>query len=82
MRNNLRPVVHRIDVPTLFFHGRGDGLVDPAGSIEAARRMSNARVVLVPDCGHWAQLEAGDAFRDEVQAFLPASCLRGRIDEN
>lgn len=80
MRNDLLPVVHRIAAPTLFFHGRDDRLVAPAGSVEAARRMPDARVVLVPDCGHWAQLEAGSRFRDELTAFLAEPGVRAHLD--
>lgn len=70
MRNNLLPVVGRITAPTLFFHGEDDPLVDPRGSVEASRRMPAARLVLVPECGHWAQLEVPDRFRSEVRRFL------------
>ncbi|MFW6600509.1 alpha/beta fold hydrolase [Propionibacteriaceae bacterium Y2011] len=70
MRNNLLPVVERITVPALFFHGADDPLVPPEGSREAARRMPDAELVLVPDCGHWAQLEAGERFRTELRRFL------------
>ena len=72
MRNNLLPVVHEIGAPTLFFHGRQDTLVSPSGSVDAARRMPDARLVLVDDCGHWAHLEASDRFRAELSAFLSA----------
>ena len=70
MRNNLLPVVHRITAPTLFFHGEDDPLVDPQGSLRASRRMPDARLVLVPECGHWAQIEARDQFLAEVRRFL------------
>lgn len=70
MRNNLLPRVHRIGAPTLFFHGAQDRLVSPEDSRAAAGRMPDARLVLVPDCGHWAQLEASDRFTAEVDAFL------------
>ena len=70
MRNNLLPVVHRITAPTLFFHGEDDPVVDPEGSLRASRRMPAARLVLVPECGHWAQLEARDRFLTEVRRFL------------
>jgi pimeloyl-ACP methyl ester carboxylesterase len=74
MRNNLLPQVHRIEVPTLFFHGADDQLVNPVGSIRAATElMPAARVVLVPDCGHWAQLEARDRFLFELRAFLAST---------
>lgn len=70
MRNDLSERVDAITVPTLFFHGEDDPLVDPNGSQRAAERMSDARLVLVPDCGHWAQLEAHDRFLAEVEPFL------------
>jgi len=70
MRNNLLPVVSRITVPTLFFHGQNDPIVDPAGSRQACERMPHAELVMVPDCGHWAQLEAGDRFFAELRRFL------------
>lgn len=77
MRNNLLPVVERIAAPTLFFHGRDDGLVDPRGSAEACRRMPHARLVLVPECGHWAQLEASRRFAIELQRFFDDLAGRG-----
>ena len=70
MRNNLLPVVHRITAPTLFFHGEDDPVVDPQGSLRASRLMPAARLVLVPECGHWAQLESRDRFLTEVRRFL------------
>ena len=75
MRNNLLPLVARITAPTLFFHGADDPVVDPAGSVAAAAAMPAARVVLVPDCGHWAQLEAPDRFLAETRAFLATEAL-------
>lgn len=70
MRNNLLPVVSRIAVPTLFFHGADDPIVPPAGSIKAFRQMPAAQLVLVAGCGHWAQLEAPEEFRAAVIRFL------------
>ncbi|MEY9214406.1 alpha/beta fold hydrolase [Thermobifida halotolerans] len=72
MRNNLLPVVDRITVPALFFHGESDPLVPPEGSRRAAALMPDARLVLVPECGHWAQLEAPGRFEAEVTEFLTA----------
>ncbi|NLT29745.1 MAG: alpha/beta hydrolase [Propionibacterium sp.] len=72
MRNNLLPQVHRISVPTLFFHGALDPLVNPRGSQVAVRLMPDAELVLVPDCGHWAQVEASERFETELRTFLAA----------
>ncbi|MCW5954726.1 MAG: alpha/beta hydrolase [Propionibacteriaceae bacterium] len=68
--NNLIPRVHEISAPTLLFHGADDPMVSPEGSRRAAELMPNARLVLAPDTGHWAQLEAHDLFTDEVRHFL------------
>jgi pimeloyl-ACP methyl ester carboxylesterase len=70
MRNNLLPLVGRITVPTLFVHGANDPVVSPETSRQAAERMSAARRVVVPDSGHWAQLEAPDRFLTELNHFL------------
>lgn len=70
MRNNLLGEVHRITVPTLFFHGAQDPIVSPRGSQVASRLMPDATLVLVPNCGHWAQLEASALFDAELRSFL------------
>lgn len=75
MRGDLSGIVDRITAPTLLFHGEQDRLVALAGSRRAADAMPRARLVAVPECGHWAQLEAADRFRDELVAFLDAHGL-------
>lgn len=70
MLNNLSGRVAAITVPSLFFHGEDDPLVDPEGSRRAANTMPNARLHLVPHCGHWAQLEAHENFLETVKIFL------------
>jgi len=54
----------------MFFHGDLDPLVPQEGSRRAASLMPNAHFVAVPDCGHWAQLEAHDRFLAELHTFL------------
>jgi pimeloyl-ACP methyl ester carboxylesterase len=72
MRNNLLPAVPAITAPTLLLHGVDDPLVDPRGSRAAAATMPSARLVLVPDCGHWLPVEKPDVFLTEIAAFLAA----------
>lgn len=72
MRNNLLPAVPSITAPTLLLHGVDDPLVDPAGSRAATAAMPSARLVLVPDCGHWLPVEKPEVFLAEVEAFLAA----------
>jgi len=70
--NDLSGRVHEIAVPTLIVHGEDDPVVSPDNSRRAAARMPNARLVLIPNCGHWAQLEAHDRFLAELEPFLSA----------
>jgi pimeloyl-ACP methyl ester carboxylesterase/phenylacetate-coenzyme A ligase PaaK-like adenylate-forming protein len=70
MRNNLLPLVGRITVPTLVVHGANDPVVSPETSRQAVERMPIARRVVIPNCGHWAQLEAPDRFLTELSHFL------------
>lgn len=43
MHNNLLPMVDRITIPVLFFHGEHDAQQPPETSRQAAERMPNAR---------------------------------------
>ncbi|MEH3039822.1 MAG: alpha/beta hydrolase [Sphingomonas paucimobilis] len=75
MRNDLSGRIGAIAVPTLFVHGADDAMVDPADSRRAASRMRQARLVIIPDCGHWAQVEAADRFMVELDRFLSENGL-------
>lgn len=70
MLNDVTERVHEITAATLLFHGENDPLVDPEGSRRAAARMPRARLVMAPECGHWAQLEAHELFLSEARALL------------
>jgi len=70
MRNDLSDRIHAITAPTLLLHGEDDPIVPPEGSRRAASRMPNARLIMVPDCGHWVQLEARDRVLPELLTFL------------
>lgn len=72
-RNNVLRLVERITVPTLFVHGANDAVVSPETSRQAAERMPAARRVVVPNCGHWAALEAPDRFLNELNHFITAA---------
>lgn len=70
MTNDLSGRVAGISAPTLFVHGEGDPIVPLAGSRRAAASMPRARLVVVPDVGHWVQLEDHDRVLAEVRDFL------------
>lgn len=70
MTNDLSGEVLGVAAPTLFLHGAEDPVVPLAGSRRAADAMPNARLVVVPDCRHWVQLEDHDRVLTELRSFL------------
>jgi pimeloyl-ACP methyl ester carboxylesterase len=67
---DLRPELSRIAAPTLVIAGEDDFITGPACARELAEGIRDARLVLVPGCGHMIHVEAPERFRDEVLAFL------------
>ncbi|WP_265109508.1 alpha/beta fold hydrolase [Halosolutus halophilus] len=58
-------------VPTALIHGKQDPLVPVEWSIRAARRIPDAEVDLIEDCGHWAPRERPQRFNDALLERLP-----------
>jgi pimeloyl-ACP methyl ester carboxylesterase len=56
-RLSLWRAVERLEVPALVLFGSHDRLVPPRLAVPAARAFRNARVVVLPRCGHIAQME-------------------------
>lgn len=60
----------RIHCPVLLVYGRKDVLVDPMGGYKIASHLPDARVAVLPDSGHVAQMEhpefVADAWRDLI----------------
>lgn len=59
-----------IRVPTLLLFGADDPLTPPRVGEYMQARIRNSRLVVIPDCGHLANLERPDAFNQAVLAFL------------
>jgi pimeloyl-ACP methyl ester carboxylesterase len=60
----------QVQAPTLLVYGLKDKLVDPRTSARAARTYPHARLVLLPDCGHVAQMEQPDEVARLVRQHL------------
>lgn len=60
-----------LSVPTLLVHGTDDPLVPVAWSRRAARRIPDAELKLITDCGHWTPRERPDRFNAVLRAWLP-----------
>jgi len=62
--------VDRIQHKTLIVWGRDDRVVPVDGGLFLARRMQDARLHVIPRCGHWAQLEHSTEFNRLTTSFL------------
>jgi 3-oxoadipate enol-lactonase len=62
--------LERIEAPVLLLGGDVDGVAPPDAQAETVARITDARYVQVPDCGHILPLEKPAVLRDEVVRFL------------
>ena len=62
----------RISAPTLLVYGLRDKLVDPRSAHRAARTIPGARLVVLPDTGHVAQMERPEVVAAAVRELLAA----------
>jgi proline iminopeptidase len=69
---DLRPELAQIAAPTLVIAGEEDFITGPLSSAELSEGIAGAETVLIPGCGHFIFVEAPEAFRDAVLAFLGA----------
>jgi pimeloyl-ACP methyl ester carboxylesterase len=59
-----------IGAPTLLINGEKDYVVQPAWVREASTRFKNAKLVMLPDCGHVPQLECAPQVIEELKKFI------------
>jgi pimeloyl-ACP methyl ester carboxylesterase len=69
-RSCYRDRLGELRMPTLLVHGERDRLVPVAAAREAAERIPNAELVILPGCRHWVQRDNPDAFLRALRAFL------------
>ncbi|WP_309649148.1 4,5:9,10-diseco-3-hydroxy-5,9,17-trioxoandrosta-1(10),2-diene-4-oate hydrolase [Nocardioides sp.] len=60
---------HRLRKHTLLTWGREDRVNPLDGAMVALKLISKASLHVFPNCGHWAQIEAADEFRDVATSF-------------
>ena len=59
-----------LPVPTLVVWGEEDRILSVEQARRFARRFPDVQLRILPDCGHWPQMEQADAFNQAVLAFL------------
>jgi pimeloyl-ACP methyl ester carboxylesterase len=66
-------MMHKVAAPTLLTWGRDDRVSPLDMALIPMRTIPNAELHVFPNCGHWAMIEAKEAFEDTVLAFLSRS---------
>ncbi|MDT0201602.1 4,5:9,10-diseco-3-hydroxy-5,9,17-trioxoandrosta-1(10),2-diene-4-oate hydrolase [Nocardioides sp. AE5] len=61
---------HRLRQHTLLTWGREDRVNPLDGAMVALKLIPKAQLHVFPNCGHWAQIEAADEFREVTVQFL------------
>jgi pimeloyl-ACP methyl ester carboxylesterase len=69
-RGDSRPLLSKIDVPTLIVHGVEDVLIPPAEAEGMRKAIRNAQLELMPVAGHLPNLERSDLFEWRLWQFL------------
>jgi len=62
--------VARIAQPTLLLVGEGDRMTPPKYAEYLAAQIPNAKLVVIPDAGHYAQIEQPQGLADALRAWL------------
>jgi pimeloyl-ACP methyl ester carboxylesterase len=68
--HDVRDVLAVIDVPTLLLYGDKDVRSPLSVAEEMHATIPGSRLVVIPDAGHMADIEAPDRFNAEVRTFL------------
>lgn len=64
------PRLAEITAPTLAIHGRDDRVVSYEQSLRLVSAVADSRLLLLNQCGHWAQIEHADEFNRVVREFI------------
>jgi 2-hydroxy-6-oxo-6-(2'-aminophenyl)hexa-2,4-dienoate hydrolase len=65
--------IRAVKVPALVVHGREDRGIPPEESLKFLRLLDNARLYVIPHCGHWAMIERTDDFVSIVTRAIDMS---------
>lgn len=70
LRVDVAPALPDVRAPTLVVWGADDPLLSPKLGTVFAAQIPDARLVILPDCGHIPMLESPDALHRELLGFL------------
>ena len=69
LSTDLRPLLDRIQIPTLVIYGELDRIVTPSQPLMTLARLPEARLEVYPDTGHCPSLERPDRFIESLRRF-------------
>jgi len=69
-RQVLLDQLHQLTMPVLVVWGANDKVLPVTHAYAAVRRLPNAELAVIPDCGHVGHVERPDAFLEAVLPFL------------
>jgi 4,5:9,10-diseco-3-hydroxy-5,9,17-trioxoandrosta-1(10),2-diene-4-oate hydrolase len=69
-QGDLKPHLHRVAAPTLLLWGREDAFIPLEWALITLRGIRDAQLHVIPDCGHWVQIDAKERFEAIVTRFL------------
>lgn len=72
-RVDLRPLLGRIECPTLVVCGALDLIGGPAQARQIAPRVPKSELLILPECGHMPALEQPQPYRDAVLNWCAAN---------
>lgn len=69
-RKDYLALLPHIDIPALVIGAELDMVIPPDNAVETARGLPDARLVIIPQAGHMANMEAPAAFNAALLSFL------------
>ena len=62
--------IRELEMPLLIVWGEKDGVLPVSHALEASKKLPNATVRIMRDCGHWPHMENPEKFNQLVMGFL------------
>jgi len=68
--NPLAPHLESINCPVLLICGEEDGTTPPGGHVRMSRAIKHSKLVILPEVGHFPNVESPDAYSEAIMNFL------------
>lgn len=72
---DLRPLLKRINIPTLIMNGQNDGAVRPKGAEYMHKNIQESKMYTFNDIGHFPSITAAEKFNKILKEFITTGVL-------